>query len=448
MNKYILLADPDEGNLQLHVTTLKYFYSGKVLTAKNAAGVLQLIEQNNIPELALVDFELLREGSSALYHKLHAGDLLFPVVAISTFQADDFIADFPLLTSWLVKPLSMESLTQVVRSMVQISLSSSPSHVSVDIKAAVKLNTNNFDFFLRLSGKNHVKLVNKGQTFTAEDGKKLLDKGITEVHIPASQSFEFLKLWQESLEQVQLDEVSVESSVFALENLEQLENISKALNWTPEVVLRAKDTVKKAITQLSKNEKIADVLSEKMKNKKSPYANHVSLLAFLTCVLCEKLEGHSEGKAAEAMRMKFAMASLLHDYAVDETYYQNIDEWNKRASNLSDRSPETIAYRLHPFEAAKVAQNLDTLPPDVDRIIMQHHEKKDGSGFPRGMTANQISYLSAYFIIVEDMVGFLNKGLNTTAALRDFLTWADMYYNEGSFKKAFEAIRLKLVLEN
>jgi hypothetical protein len=46
------------------------------------------------------------------------------------------------------------------------------------------------------------------------------------------------------------------------------------------------------------------------------------------------------------------------------------------------------------------------------------------------------------------MVGFLNKGINTTSALRDFLTWADMYYDEGNFKKVFESIRLKLVLGN
>jgi HD-GYP domain-containing protein (c-di-GMP phosphodiesterase class II) len=448
MEKYILLGDQNEDNLQLQITTIKYFYSGKVLTAKNAEGVKQVLKDHGHPELALIDFELLRENHNSLYQELHSRELVFPVVATSTFQADDYIADFPLLTSWLVKPLSMESLTQLVKSLVHISLSSSPSHVSVDIRAAVKLKTNQFDFYLRLSGKNYVKIINQGQTFTAEDGKKLLDKGITDVHIPASQSFEFLKLWQQSLEQIKRDEVTIESSVFTLENLEQLESISKALNWSPEVVLRAKDTVKKAIIQLSKNENIFEVLNEKMKKKSSNYASHVSLLSFLTCVLCEKLEGTSDVKTGEAMRLKMAMASLLHDYAVDETHYENIEEWNKRASNMSDRTPATIQYRLHPFEAAKIAQSMDTIPPDVDRIVMQHHEKKDGSGFPRGLTGSQISYLSAFFIIVEDMVGFLNKGINTTSALRDFLTWADMYYDEGNFKKVFESIRLKLVLGN
>jgi response regulator RpfG family c-di-GMP phosphodiesterase len=138
------------------------------------------------------------------------------------------------------------------------------------------------------------------------------------------------------------------------------------------------------------------------------------------------------------------MACLLHDLAVDESYYDDIKSWNKRASNLRDRTPETIKYRLHPIESAKLIQKLDFLPPDIEQILLQHHEKKDGSGFPRSLTHNRIGQLSAFFMIIEELVEFIGEGENLETSLADFKMWGDSHYDSGHFKKLYGMIREKL----
>lgn len=146
----------------------------------------------------------------------------------------------------------------------------------------------------------------------------------------------------------------------------------------------------------------------------------------------------------EESREKLVMASLMHDLSLEEDTYTDIKEWNKQAKNLQERSPEIVRYRLHPLHASQTAQTLDVLPPDVDQIILQHHESPDGSGFPRGLTANRIHFLAAVFIIAEDLVHFLDDGDALETSLKDFLTWGQEHYQSGNFRKIFDGIRQKV----
>jgi hypothetical protein len=142
--------------------------------------------------------------------------------------------------------------------------------------------------------------------------------------------------------------------------------------------------------------------------------------------------------------MKLAMASLIHDFSIDDRFYDDVESWNKNALNMKDKSPETIRYRMHPNEGAKFAQSLKVIPPDVDQIILHHHEKKDGTGFPRALTSSRIPPLSTLFIIVEDLVNCINRGEHLETSIKDFLVWGEYYYDQGHFKKIFDLIKQKL----
>src|SRR5690606_3433295 len=120
------------------------------------------------------------------------------------------------------------------------------------------------------------------------------------------------------------------------------------------------------------------------------------------CCLSQQL-----GWTSESSQMKLAIAALLHDIAIDDEVYLSIDHWNQSARNSKAMDPDTLQYRNHPVEAVTMLRNLRTLPPDVDHIILQHHEAEDGSGFPYRLTSSRISPMSAVFIIAEDLIHHL-----------------------------------------
>jgi hypothetical protein len=70
---------------------------------------------------------------------------------------------------------------------------------------------------------------------------------------------------------------------------------------------------------------------------------------------------------------------------------------------------------------------------------LEHHERPDGTGFPRGLFHHQIAPLSALFIIAHDLLGyFLQKGKDTN--MEEFIDTRAGLYTQGMFKKIFKAI--------
>ena len=75
----------------------------------------------------------------------------------------------------------------------------------------------------------------------------------------------------------------------------------------------------------------------KLANPSSGFSRHVGLLAYMCCIFSKDL-----GWGGDLVPTKLALASLLHDLAVDESYYEDIKSWNQKAANLRDRTPETV----------------------------------------------------------------------------------------------------------
>ncbi len=79
-------------------------------------------------------------------------------------------------------------------------------------------------------------------------------------------------------------------------------------------------------------------------------------------------------------------------------------------------------------------ERIQEIPPDVDLLIMQHHELPDGTGFPRHLSAKQISPLGALFIVAHELVHYIyEKG--PEFQMKDFLEANIDRYNTGHYKK-------------
>ena len=81
------------------------------------------------------------------------------------------------------------------------------------------------------------------------------------------------------------------------------------------------------------------------------------------------------------------------------------------------------------------------IPPDVDQIILQHHELKDGTGFPRGLVSNRISPFATVFIIVEDLINFLGDTQDYHDKIHLFIKMRAERFDSGNFKKVFDVLK-------
>jgi HD-GYP domain-containing protein (c-di-GMP phosphodiesterase class II) len=71
-------------------------------------------------------------------------------------------------------------------------------------------------------------------------------------------------------------------------------------------------------------------------------------------------------------------------------------------TKLGDLSmDEYMLYRTHVDEGIAAVKNMSAVSRHVVDVIAQHHERLDGSGYPDGLTAQNISLLSQLVSLVD-----------------------------------------------
>ena len=438
---YILLVDEDEDILNVQTMLLSTFYSGEVKAVKNSIESIQILNDLGVPELIVSDQAILKEGDSSLYEHITRLDLLVPLIICSENVSCEFKQDqYPNVSVFLEKPFSVESLAYLVKSITCEPLSR-PSFIAVKLPVLLNFIGESFDLYLKLSDTNFVKVIRQGELFTKEDSLKFMRKGVTHLWVSIMDSMDFLKSYEENLNLLLSSKSNQgeEQVIQVLDALVSIENVSKRFGWTKEVLQMAERSIGTAIKILSQETQVLNLLKAKLKNCSLDYNLHLSLVSYICCVFSSEYIWGGEG-----VQTKLVLAALLHDLAVDDKYYNDIKVWNSRAADLKDRAVDVVKYRLHPMEASKLIKSFKYVPADIEQILLQHHEKQDGTGFPRAITSSRITPLASFFIIVEDLVGFIGDGENLETSLIDFKMWGDANYDHGHFQKAYAIIRSKI----
>jgi hypothetical protein len=440
MSQYILLADEDKRIQTLMETAIRYFYPHDIEVIQGEVQFDEILKTRGHPQILIISSTLLFKDKDKLYSSLSSKeDILFPIIVTSLDPLHDFLS-YPLISSWVAKPIDVEDFTSLIKSYTVVVANEIPSHIPVDMNILLTLERKDFDLYLKLSGKNFIKIVNRGASFTPEDAKKLKTKGISKLFIPASSCFALIREMQESYNSREIPTNSEE--VLIISHMEQIERIGNAVGWSKEIIEESEKTVRRAIEVFKKSSDLHSVLENLLRHRETDFSEHVGLLSFVICALASQMRIPSENAA-----IKLALAALLHDLKVEPEIYQNAEEWNRKASTMEDRSSAVMNYRNHPLEGAQFIQKIDLVPPDIDRIILQHHERPDGTGFPRALSASRITYLAAVFIVCEELVHFIKRGGNLTTSLKDFMTWGEAYFDQAHFKNIFsemkEIIKLK-----
>lgn len=113
--------------------------------------------------------------------------------------------------------------------------------------------------------------------------------------------------------------------------------------------------------------------------KSDDYTYRHSVNVTILSILTAKKLGYTELEIKE-----IALGALLHD--IGKALVK--DGLIQKEARLSP--DEEAEIKRHPELGYKLVKDMDSLPESVKQIILLHHEKLDGSGYPRGITGLSI----------------------------------------------------------
>ncbi|KAF1048790.1 HD-GYP domain-containing protein [Xylophilus sp.] len=110
-----------------------------------------------------------------------------------------------------------------------------------------------------------------------------------------------------------------------------------------------------------------------------------------------------------------AAAGMLHDIGV---LHMNPD-WFEPEHHMNGAQRSHLA--AHPVTAMVLLRELHAYPPAVERAVLEHHERMDGSGYPRGIAGDAISRIGRILIVAEVAASLYDKYADGMPALRLWL---------------------------
>ena len=155
-----------------------------------------------------------------------------------------------------------------------------------------------------------------------------------------------------------------------------------------EAVVEAKELVDGVCGSMIQAEDVALQLINMEAQSPSRYAHVMNVLVLSMMI------GNRIGLTEDEMHV-LGLGALYHDIGISELPGQVAN----KTTRLTE--PEFEIYKRHPLIGAATAQRQGYLPRDAMRVLAEHHENVDGSGYPRGLKGDQMNRYSKIVSLVN-----------------------------------------------
>ena len=294
------------------------------------------------------------------------------------------------------------------------------------------------DVFVKLSGNKFLKLFAAGSEFDQNDYKKyVVEKNLEYLYLKKEDAENFVARLQNKIaSQIDAGAMDESNATDTAVSLHQtVRELITKIEPTEVLSPLIKEHARLTLRAVGKNPKLKGIIGKLALDPKSYISTHSIALSQLCCGLAIAMDWGSE-----TTFHKLNLAAFMHDITLENQTLARIHSMDELMANKSKFTAKEIAeYPLHPMRAAEIARKFSEIPPDVDTLILQHHEFPDGSGFPRKLNAKQITPLSALFIVAHELIHVISEqGPNFQMA--HFLDENLERYSAGHFKKVLACL--------
>jgi HD-GYP domain-containing protein (c-di-GMP phosphodiesterase class II) len=114
----------------------------------------------------------------------------------------------------------------------------------------------------------------------------------------------------------------------------------------------------------------------------------------------------------------------------------------------TELNPEEFAvFKTHVTHSLTILKGTQGIPAEILDVVAQHHERHDGSGYPRGLAGSQISPFARIAGIADTFDGITTPGpgytaMSTNDAMQCLYSWKGQSFHEGVVDQFIQSIGL------
>ncbi len=256
------------------------------------------------------------------------------------------------------------------------------------------------DVFLHINSK-YIQYLHAGDSIRIDKYDLFLNKNVKSIYVK-DEDYDKVMDWCLTVRQTFRDELVEEAGEDAkeliedsLELEEELYDVFSDQILTQERVEKIKTYADEFVEKASEQENFQRALAALLKRNET-LAAHGSNVANLSVLI-----GMISGIGSKYALNNLFMAGLLHDYGKVKIPPHIVE-------NPSDANYERLMTG-HPEASIKIIEKSEGLPEQVFKMIMEHHEYWNGSGYPRGIREFDIYEYTPILSIANEIDNYLVK---------------------------------------
>lgn len=408
MSFNVLIAEPDFELSDIYVVGIENTFQDCKIT--RVASFKDFKDKLNASgNYQLVITEYFRDADEDIYSFLESKSLNIPTLTITSYTEAEFInfeqdITYHLKREHLPKPFSFVTFEKLVTEL------SGPSTFVQSRSAYKKVNTEYFlrgtialcDTYVKLSDSKFVKLIKRGDTFTISQIESYLDRDINYLYINKDDIDEFVVnagevsflKYEPSTPSEHLD--VAQKSMMTLKRLVGNYGISEG----------SKAVVESYVSNLKKlsqgSVKLKSLLADREK-----MTNYLYDHCYLTSIIgVEILKQLSWGKKDNIETI--ILTAVYHDLLLEDERLARISSQSELLkADLADYEKNLVLG--HGRLISETLEKEGISDQNLYEILVNHHERPDGNGFPRGLFAKQIKPLTAVFIVAHELAKLMEE---------------------------------------
>lgn len=444
-----LYIEKDQDIRDIYVMKLEADFKAHIHEASNPDEAKQILKTHKDFAFIISDLEAAA-GPGGVYTYIHAEKINIPYVILS----NEDIGTMPEFANFntdhtgnkiIQTPIQEEKFRAILVEVIKSSGREKELHElptteysSVKLRTFLKFSSVPVDIFIRLSEQKFVKLLNRDDMYSYDIVKKYMDKGVEFLFVRQEDHVTLADTSIRTLLQI-YDRKSLSKDQKQAIQMMALEDIHKHIQQyglDEKSVELTKKTMETSVAVMKRSPSLWQLL-KKMKSEGDYIYQHSLKLSYICTAIAKNSEWNSDSTC-----YKLSLASMMHDMTLSNHDLAKIQVLSDE--NLEKYPPEEVEkYKKHPLESSLLVKNDRQLPRDVDFIIHEHHERPDGTGFPRGLSKLRIAPLSCIFICAHEFLTRLDRlgGEMTDQNKNKVIAEMAQSFGLGNFKKPFEGLK-------
>jgi response regulator RpfG family c-di-GMP phosphodiesterase len=299
-----------------------------------------------------------------------------------------------------------------------------------------------YDVYLQLTTNKFGKIIQGNRPYSHQQIQLYSQKGVKYLYLKKDEQLKFLtnsiKNLSKYYEAKNLDRKRTillhQQSVFFIREFIQLINVSDEIVDLTQLLV---DSCAQFLRPDSPLEEIIDLV---IQNRAIDFAQQTLLTIYISRAILLKMTWNSDMALG-----KIALAAILQDIHLDNDEFIRVRSINDSyLKTFTDE--EQQQFLEHPERAAVIARIFNGFS-EVDFILLEHHERPTGDGFPKGINASSLTAISCIFILVTNIVAKIAQNPNySTTVLRDIVKQFKTTFSSGNFKEPFKSLE-KIIKE-